>query len=191
MLFVIVWVTLVFLRKNLTRSNWSNSILQCSGSMTFWYGSGSRAPYSRIRIRIQILLPKFFCLFITVGTLTSVFKSNMSLRSHKTVEIMVYLNLFAGWWIWIRILEAQKHTDPSGSESLSGTLPFWCVWVFRIHGYLASLFKPPTGCHHGVFGRQGSSHCWLRHDLVESRLIDWSQKRQLKCSIQRSGCATL
>ncbi len=33
----------------------------------------------------------FFCLVLTVGTLTSVFKDNMSLRSHKTVEIMDYL----------------------------------------------------------------------------------------------------
>ncbi len=35
---------------------------------------------------------KFFCLFLNVGKLTSVFKDNMSLRSHKTVEFMVYLN---------------------------------------------------------------------------------------------------
>ncbi len=37
---------------------------------------------------------KFIFLFLTVGTGTiiSVFKDNMSLRSHKTVEIMVYLN---------------------------------------------------------------------------------------------------
>jgi hypothetical protein len=35
----------------------------------------------------------FLCLLLTVGTLTSVFKDNMSLRSHKTVEIMVYLNI--------------------------------------------------------------------------------------------------
>jgi hypothetical protein len=40
---------------------------------------------------------KFFCLFLPVGTLTSVFKDNMSLESHKTVEIMVYLNFLACW----------------------------------------------------------------------------------------------
>ena len=42
---------------------------------------------------------KFFCLFLSVGTLTSVFlsvgtltfKDSLSLRSHKTVKIMVYL----------------------------------------------------------------------------------------------------
>jgi hypothetical protein len=31
----------------------------------------------------------------TVGTLTSVFKDNMSLRSHNTVEIMIYRTIFA------------------------------------------------------------------------------------------------
>ncbi len=37
--------------------------------------------------------PTFLCLFFSVGTLTSVFKDNMSLRRHKTVENMV-LNCF-------------------------------------------------------------------------------------------------
>ncbi len=38
--------------------------------------------------------PKFFCFisYFGYGTLTSVFKDNMSFRSHKRVEIMVYLN---------------------------------------------------------------------------------------------------
>jgi hypothetical protein len=39
--------------------------------------------------------PKFFCLFLSVGTLTSVFKDKISLRSHKTLEFMVYFNWFA------------------------------------------------------------------------------------------------
>ncbi len=68
----------------------------------FFYGIGSL-----IRIRIGILLffaldfkmptkTKFFQFFFyvsgTICTLTSVFKDNVSMRSHKTVEIMVYLN---------------------------------------------------------------------------------------------------
>ncbi len=45
------------------------------------------------------------------GYIKSVFKDNKSLWSHKTVENIVYLNflLVDGR---IRILEAQKHTDP-------------------------------------------------------------------------------
>ncbi len=39
-----------------------------------------------------------FCLFLPMGTLTLVFKHSMSLRSHKTVGIMIYLNIFAFWW---------------------------------------------------------------------------------------------
>jgi hypothetical protein len=36
-----------------------------------------------------------FCLLLTVGTFTLVFKDNKSLRSHKTVEVKVFLNIFA------------------------------------------------------------------------------------------------
>jgi hypothetical protein len=38
---------------------------------------------------------KFFCLLLTVGAFTSDVKDNKSLRSHKTVEIKVFLNFFA------------------------------------------------------------------------------------------------
>jgi hypothetical protein len=47
---------------------------------------------------IKIILNKvFFLLIFTVGTYRrhQSFKDNMSLRNHKTVEIMVYLNFFA------------------------------------------------------------------------------------------------
>ncbi len=51
------------------------------------------------------------CLLLTIGSLTSVFKDNMSLRSHKRVDtwfILIFL-LANGR---IQILEAQKHSDP-------------------------------------------------------------------------------
>ncbi len=41
------------------------------------------------RLARSKLFSNFFCYFLTVGTLTSVFKDNGSLRRHKTVEIMV------------------------------------------------------------------------------------------------------
>jgi len=50
-----------------------------------------------VTFKMPVNKKEFFevsCLFLTVGTLTSVFKDNMSLRSHKTVEIMVYLNFW-------------------------------------------------------------------------------------------------
>ncbi len=58
-----------------------------SGSISFlqWL---SRCPQEKIRIFLS------FSLYI-VGTLTSVFKANTSLRSLTTVEIMVYLNVVA------------------------------------------------------------------------------------------------
>jgi hypothetical protein len=49
-----------------------------------------------------VLKKDLFCLFLTVGTLASVLKDSMSLRSHKTVEIVVVL-LFLLVDAWIRI----------------------------------------------------------------------------------------
>jgi hypothetical protein len=42
-------------------------------------------------------------LFLTVGNINISFKNDTSLRSHKTVEIMVYLNFFAVLRIQSRI----------------------------------------------------------------------------------------
>ncbi len=100
---------------------------QCSGSMTFWNGSGSGAfswSFSSLPSSTKKkVFPKFFCVFLTLGTLTFVFKDNMSLRSHKAEEIMLYVYFSAQWWkdpdqykwlrIRIRILETSKHTDPT------------------------------------------------------------------------------
>jgi hypothetical protein len=84
---------------------------------------------TKIRLRIRILLflvvafkiptkisfSNFFCLFLTVGTLTSVFKDNMSLSRHKTVEIMVYLNFFASLPVDGRIRISKNNYMGSGS----------------------------------------------------------------------------
>jgi hypothetical protein len=40
----------------------------------------------------------FLCLFLFEGTLTSFFKDKNSLRSHKTVEIKIFLNFFVCRW---------------------------------------------------------------------------------------------
>jgi hypothetical protein len=59
------------------------------------------------------LKKKFFCILLFEGTLTSFFKGKKSKRSHKTVEIKVFLTIFAyDRRIRIRIQEAQKHVDP-------------------------------------------------------------------------------
>ena len=42
---------------------------------------------------------KCFCLLLTVGTFTSVFKDSKSLRCHKTKQLKLrFLNFFACWW---------------------------------------------------------------------------------------------
>ncbi len=69
----------------------------------------------------HIFLLRVFCLFLTVGTftITKVLKDNNSLKSHKTAEIRVSLNLFACRW---------KDTDTEGPKTYgsyavgSGTL---------------------------------------------------------------------
>jgi hypothetical protein len=53
---------------------------------------------------------KFFRLFLTVDTFTSVFKENKLLRNHKTVEIMEFLNYFL--LVDGRSGSVQKITDP-------------------------------------------------------------------------------
>ncbi len=64
---------------------------------------------------------KFLNLFIAIGNrcITLVFKDNMSLRSLKTIEIVVYLNCFACWW-------KNPDPDPRGPKTYgfygSGTL---------------------------------------------------------------------
>jgi hypothetical protein len=51
---------------------------------------------------------KFFCIVLFEGTFTSFFKDKKSKRSHKTVEIKVFLTINDGR---IRIHEAQNHVD--------------------------------------------------------------------------------
>jgi hypothetical protein len=41
------------------------------------------------------ILKKFFCILLFEGTFISFFKVNKSKRSHKTVEIKVFLTIFA------------------------------------------------------------------------------------------------
>jgi hypothetical protein len=77
---------------------------QCSGSMTFWCGSGSF--YFRhwpSRRQQKTNFRKVLMFFTFEGTFTSFFKDKKSKRSHKTVGIQVFLTIFA-WW--------QKDPDP-------------------------------------------------------------------------------
>ncbi len=83
-------------------------VLQCCGSMTFWYGSGSgfADPYhwltdpdpvfSSVTDKMPTknkFFPKVYCLLISegTGTLTSVFIDKKSKRCHKILEIKVFL----------------------------------------------------------------------------------------------------
>jgi hypothetical protein len=121
------------------RGNGIQSRYLCSGSVTFW--SESIPANSCLWLThphpdpglfvsdIQDTNKKyFFCLLLFEGIFTSFVKDKNSWRSHKTVEIKVFLTFFAWWWkdpepdlyLWL------MDPDPGGSKicgSGSGTLP--------------------------------------------------------------------
>ncbi len=60
----------------------------------------------------KLILKKFSCILLFEGSFTSFFKDKKSERSHKTVEIKIFLTiLLSDRRIRIRIQEAQKHVD--------------------------------------------------------------------------------
>jgi hypothetical protein len=86
------------------------TFFQCSGSMTFWCGSGSADPclwligldacYFVIDLQDanQKLIKKkkkVFCFLLFEGTFTSFFKDKKYKKSHKTVGIKVFLTIFS------------------------------------------------------------------------------------------------
>ncbi len=79
--------------------------MQCSRSVTFWYGSGSSDPYLWLTdpdpaffvrdlkdAKNKFFFTKFLCLFLFESTFTSFNKDNKSERSHKTIEIKIFLH---------------------------------------------------------------------------------------------------
>ncbi len=90
------------------------SYFQCCGSMTFWCGYGSGDPclwlmdpdpdadpdssifITDLKDANKKLFKNFFsCILLLEGIFTSFFKHKKSKRSHKTVEIKVFLTKFA------------------------------------------------------------------------------------------------
>jgi hypothetical protein len=93
---------------------------------------------------LQIRILKVFFLLVTVGTFISVFRDKKLLRSHKTVEIMVfqYFCLFHvpepdpdhyKWLrIQIRIVEVHKTYESYGSGSVKlVTSERWRIYISR------------------------------------------------------------
>ncbi len=84
---------------------------QCCGSITFWCGSGSADPCLWLMdppdpdtfifiidlkdVKKNNFFLKFSCILLSEGTFTSFFKDTKSKRSHKTVEIKVFLTILA------------------------------------------------------------------------------------------------
>ncbi len=99
---------------------------QCSGYVTFWYGSGSADPYLRIRIllfsSVTYQMPTnnyiYCCLLLFEGTLTSFFQDKKYYRSRKQFFLTILVFLLDERSIRIRnsdyrirIREVQKVTD--------------------------------------------------------------------------------
>ncbi len=78
---------------------------------------GIHASYNTDFQEQKLILNKFFCILPFEGIFSSFFIDKKSKRSHKTVEIKVFLNdrrirIRIHTSVWIRIQEAQKHVDP-------------------------------------------------------------------------------
>jgi len=90
--------------------------------LKFWSGSGSAEPYlwlmepdpakfvSDLQRESRRQQKKFFCLLLCEVTFTKSFEDKKSWRSHKTVEIKVYLYFFACWWNY-------PDADPEGPKT--------------------------------------------------------------------------
>ncbi len=91
-----------------------------------------------------------FFFFFTVASLTSVFKDNMSLKSHEKVEVMVYLYFFACWW-------KDPDPDPRGTKTCGS------------HGS-KSLFKFRFCRHH-----RGTSKPYAKSSLQDRNSSIWKR----------------
>ncbi len=74
--------------------------IRIRGSMPLTDGSGCGSLSfhhwpSRCQQKKLFILKKFFCILLFEGTLTSFFKHKKSKRSNKTVDIKVFLTIFA------------------------------------------------------------------------------------------------
>ncbi len=146
-------------------------------TLDFGYGS---------RIRLLIFLTGAFkmsnisfFIFFTVVTFTSVFKTNMSLRSYKTVEVMVYIN-------FLLVVEAGSvqiitdlDPDPRGLKSLVRTHLGLCPGVTMVcaekdHGYPSmQLFSFIQGINWNI---QANSWQTCTHSCQH-----WNKNKCTKC----------
>ncbi len=73
---------------------------QCSGSVTFWYGSGNLVLYSGLRIQDRALFDggffQFFCLFLTVGT--------VPVHKHQSSNITCHLEVTKQLKSWFTLI---------------------------------------------------------------------------------------
>ncbi len=119
---------------------------QCSGSVTFWYGSGSEDSYLWLTEMDRALFisdfqdaqKKFFfvfCLILFEDIFTSFSKIKI-INSHKTVEIKVFLAIFARWW---------KNPDPYLWRIRIQNTEHWhqqmIHWLQQPHGFHTLLFN--------------------------------------------------
>jgi hypothetical protein len=109
-------------RRHLCQFAYVLSCEQCCGSTTFWCGPGSRSSHFHhwlSRRQQKTNFKKVFLHIIFAVTFTSFFKDKKSKRSHKTVEVKVFLTIFANWlkdpdpdpW-------GPKHVDPDSQHCL-------------------------------------------------------------------------
>ncbi len=116
-----VWWCVLELREHLFTTD--KVFHKCCGSITFWCGSGSGSGFADLCLWLtepepdpdsdldadpdpsifiidldkKLIYKKVFLLLLFEGTFTWFFKVKKSNSSHKTVEIKVFLTIFAQW----------------------------------------------------------------------------------------------
>ncbi len=108
------WMTKIFanlLNKSMSTAElWIREILAKELDPDYWHTDQDPALFvSDLQDTNKINFFKFFCLLLFWSTFPSFFKDKKSLRSHKTVEIKVFLTIIV--WSW------KDPPDPRGPKT--------------------------------------------------------------------------
>ncbi len=129
---ILVWIRINGSRHLTNRTN-------VSGSESFYFHHWPS------RCQKKLIKKKFFCILIFEGTFTSFFKGKKSKKSHKTVEIKVFLTFFASWFV--DPVDPNPDLDPDLQHCLRYS-------IFSRH--FSAIFK---SCR-GVEGCNCCPHTW-------------------------------
>ncbi len=102
-------------------------IQQCSGSVAFWYGSGSFSLVSDIQDTNKKFFFQFLCLFHFEGIFTSFLIKKVIKKSQNSIN-QAFSYFIARWWKVRISIRTSRRTDPDSPKIYrSGTLLYSIV----------------------------------------------------------------